>query len=68
MARTKAADDVLNDTEASSGEDGPQCVRISAKEMARLSKERDEMSNQSEERDEAIGSVSDETSAIVFFH
>jgi hypothetical protein len=68
MSNTKAVDDILSATEAFSDDDGPQCARISAKEMMRLEKERDEKNRRLKERDETIKFVSDATSAIVFFH
>jgi len=51
MSNTEAVNDVSNDTDAFSDEDGPQCARISAKEMMRLRKERDEMNRRLKERD-----------------
>jgi hypothetical protein len=58
MGNTKVVDDVLSEMGAFSDEGGPQWTRISREEMIRLSKERGEI----------IGSVSDATSAIIFFH
>jgi hypothetical protein len=68
MANTKSVNNVSSATEVSSDEDGPQCARISAKEMMRLEEERDETNRRLKERDETIKFVSDATSAIVFFH
>jgi hypothetical protein len=58
MSNTEVVDDVLNNTDAFSDGDGPQCARMSAKEMNRRSKK----------TDKTVESVSDAISAIVFFH
>jgi hypothetical protein len=68
MTNTRIVEDVSSDTGASSDESCRQTARISAKEMNRLSKEKDEMNHELTERGEIIELVSDVISAVVFSH
>ncbi len=68
MSNTEVVEDVFSNTDASSDEGGRRTARISAKEMIRLSKEKDEMNHKITERGEVIELVSDAISAVVFSH